>query len=51
MNPLRHDIELTRGIMIKGATISDLWTQTLALAGLGALVLTAASLRFRKRIA
>ncbi|MDD5309118.1 MAG: ABC transporter permease [Deltaproteobacteria bacterium] len=51
VNPLRYYIELTRGIMIKGATITDLWTQTLALAGLGALVLTAASLRFRKRIA
>jgi ABC-2 type transport system permease protein len=51
VNPLRYYIELTRGIMIKGASLSDLWSQTLSLAGLGAFVLAAASLRFRKRIA
>jgi ABC-2 type transport system permease protein len=49
-NPLRYYIQLTRGIMVKGAEISDLWRQTLALALLGSAVLLGAASRFRKRI-
>jgi ABC-2 type transport system permease protein len=50
-NPLRHYIEIVRGVAVKGAALADLWRQTLTLAGLGLLVLAGASLRFRKRIA
>ena len=51
VNPLRYFIELVRGIMVKGSTLTDLWTSVAALAGLGVMVLAAAALRFRKRIA
>jgi len=50
-NPLRHYIEIVRGVLVKGASLSDLWRQAATLAGLGVLVLGSASLRFRKRIA
>jgi ABC-2 type transport system permease protein len=50
-NPLRHYIEIVRGVLVKGATLGELWRQTASLAGLGVLVLAGASLRFRKRIA
>jgi ABC-2 type transport system permease protein len=51
VNPLRHYIEIVRGVLVKGASLGDLWRQTGSLAALGALVLAGASLRFRKRIA
>ena len=50
VNPLRYYIELTRGIVVKGASVSDLWSSLLALAALGALVLWGSAQRFRKRI-
>ena len=50
-NPLRHYIEIVRGVLIKGASLADLWRQVAALAGIGLLVLGGASLRFKKRIA
>jgi ABC-2 type transport system permease protein len=50
-NPLRHYIEIARGVLIKGATLGDLWRQTASLGVLGVLVLAGASLRFKKRIA
>jgi ABC-2 type transport system permease protein len=51
VNPLRHYIEIVRGVLVKGASLADLWRQTVSLAALGVLVLAGASLRFRKRIA
>jgi len=51
VNPLRYYIALTRGIMIKGAGLADLWQETLTLAALGLLVLVLAAARFKKRIA
>lgn len=51
INPLRYYIELTRGIMVKGASVIDLWPSAVALTVLGAAVLAAAASRFRKRIA
>jgi ABC-2 type transport system permease protein len=51
VNPLRHYIEIVRGVLVKGATLEELWRQTLSLAAIGVLVLAGASLRFRKRIA
>ena len=50
-NPLRHYIEIVRGVLIKGASLADLWRQVASLAGIGLLVLGGASLRFKKRIA
>lgn len=49
LDPLRYYIELTRGIMIKGASLYDLWPSTVLLTLLGALVLWGASVRFHKR--
>ena len=49
LNPLRYFVETTRGIMVKGAGIHDLWPTLSMLGGLGLLVLTSASLRFKKR--
>ena len=51
VNPLRHYIEIVRGVLVKGATLGELWRQTLSLAAIGFLVLAGASIRFRKRIA
>ena len=50
LNPLRYYIQLTRGIIVKGADVMDLWSQTAALAVIGATVLFGAAFRFRKRI-
>ncbi len=50
VNPLRYYIELTRGIMVKGATLVELWRSTLPLGLLGAAVLFGAAQRFRKRV-
>lgn len=51
INPLRYYIQLVRGIMIKGSSLTDLWASTALLAVLGVALLAAASLRFHKRIA
>ena len=48
-NPLRYFVESTRGIMVKGAGIADLWPTLSMLGGLGLLVLISASMRFKKR--
>jgi len=49
VNPMRYIVQLTRGIMVKGASLIDMWPQTVALALLGVAVLTGASMRFHKR--
>jgi ABC-2 type transport system permease protein len=49
-NPLRHYLEIVRGIFLKGTGIEVLWPQVLALAVLGATLLTVAASRFRKRL-
>ncbi len=48
-SPIHHYLIIVRGVMLKGATLSSLWPQTLALAGLGTgiLMLTFRSLRKR----
>jgi ABC-2 type transport system permease protein len=51
INPLRYFIQLVRGIMVKGSSLEELFGSVAALAGLGVLVLSAAALRFRKRVA
>ncbi|MEW5702335.1 MAG: ABC transporter permease [Candidatus Zixiibacteriota bacterium] len=51
LNPLRHYLEIVRGVFLKGAGAGALWLQFLALTLIGAFVLTVASRRFRKTIA
>ncbi len=45
-NPLRHFLEVVRGIFLKGEGLADLWRQLLVLAGMATAALTAATLRF-----
>lgn len=48
--PLTHFMRLIRGVMLRGARLADLWLEVAALAGFTALMMTAAILRFRKRL-
>jgi ABC-2 type transport system permease protein len=50
-NPVRHFLEIVRGIFLKGHGLSDLWPQLLTIAGMAAFVLFAATRRFRRTIA
>lgn len=50
LNPLRYYLVILRGIFLKGSGADILWPEMLALFGLGCLVLTASTLRFRKRL-
>jgi ABC-2 type transport system permease protein len=48
--PLRYFLEIVRGIFLKGADLSELWTQALALFLLGVSILSLSILRFRRRL-
>lgn len=48
--PVRYYANVIRGIFLKGSGLGALWPEALTLLGMGALVLTLASLRFRKRL-
>lgn len=48
--PLTHYLEIIRGIMLKGVGIEILSHRALALAGLAAVTLTVATLRFRRSL-
>jgi ABC-2 type transport system permease protein len=48
--PLRYYLVIIRALLIKGVGISAIWPETLALAMFGLVIMTAASLRFRKRL-
>ena len=48
--PLTHYLRIVRAIMLKGATISDLRFDTLALAGLMLIAMTIAVTRFRRTL-
>ncbi len=50
LDPLRHYLELVRGVFLKGAGLAALWTQLLALAVMGPGLLWFAVLRFHKTI-
>jgi ABC-2 type transport system permease protein len=50
VNPLRYFLVIIRGIFLKGNTLSILWPQVVVLLGLGIVILTFSSLRFRKRL-
>jgi ABC-2 type transport system permease protein len=46
-NPLRHFLEIVRGIFLRGAGIAELWVQFAVLSGMAAAGLTVATRRFR----
>lgn len=51
INPMRYFMEVTRGIMMKGAGAVDLAPQIIAMAVYGTVIFTLSALRFRKRTA
>ena len=48
--PNTHFIRMTRGIMLREATFIELWPQALFLGAFTLLAMTAAALRFSKRL-
>ena len=48
--PLTHFMRLVRGIMLRGAGLWELWPDVLALLAFTAVMMSAAVLRFRKRL-
>ena len=48
--PLTHFLRMIRGIMLRGATLPDLWPQVAALLAFIVVMMTAAILLFRKRL-
>ncbi|GIX21813.1 MAG: transport permease protein [Gammaproteobacteria bacterium] len=48
--PLTHFVRLSRGILLRGAGLAELWPELAALAGFAAALLGLALLRFRKRL-
>jgi ABC-2 type transport system permease protein len=48
--PLTHFLRLIRGVMLRGAGLFELWPDVLALLAFTAVMMTAAILRFRKRL-
>lgn len=50
VNPIRWYAEIMRGILMRGAGLLDLWVPLGALAVIGLAILTAATLRFHRRL-
>ncbi len=48
--PLTHFLRLVRGIMLRGASLAELWPAALALLAFTTVVMTVAITRFRKRL-
>ncbi len=48
--PLRYYAEIIRGVFLRGSGIETLWPQALVLLLMGLVIMTIASLRFRKRL-
>ncbi len=48
--PLTHFIRLIRGIMLRDASLLDLWPDAAALGAFTLVMMTIAVLRFRKRL-
>ena len=48
--PLTHFVKLVRGIVLKGATVVEMWPEVVALAAFFAITLFAATKRFHKRL-
>jgi ABC-type multidrug transport system permease subunit len=49
--PATHFIEIIRGIVLRGATLTDLWQPVTTLAAMGVVLFILSALRFRKKIA
>ena len=50
VNPLRHFLEIVRGVFLKGAGIADLWVQFTVLTGMAGAGLVVATRRFRRTL-
>lgn len=48
--PLRYYLVIIRSLLLKGVGLQAIWTEALALALFGLAIMTAAALRFRKRL-
>jgi ABC-2 type transport system permease protein len=48
--PLTHFLRIIRGVMLRGAGLSELWPDVLALVAFTAVMMTLAIARFRKRL-
>ena len=48
--PLTHFTDIVRGIVLRGATLTELWLPAVKLAGLLVLLVGLAAMRFRKRL-
>lgn len=48
--PLTHFLRLIRGVVLRGASLLELWPYVLALIGFTVVMMTIAILRFRKRL-
>jgi ABC-2 type transport system permease protein len=48
--PLTHFLRLIRGVMLRGASLPELWPDVLALLAFTTVMMTLAILRFRKRL-
>lgn len=48
--PMTHFVRLIRGVMLRGAALTDMWPSVLALAAFTVAMMTLAMLRFRKRL-
>jgi ABC-2 type transport system permease protein len=48
--PLTHFLRLIRGVMLRGASLLELWPNVVALLAFTAVMMSAAILRFRKRL-
>ncbi|MFO0723493.1 MAG: ABC transporter permease [Myxococcota bacterium] len=51
INPVRHFVAILRAVLLKGATLEDLWLPFGILLAFGISILTLASVRFHKRLA
>ena len=50
LNPMRHYLEIVRGVFLKAAGFDALWPQFLALGVIGVAVMTLAGTRFHKTV-
>lgn len=48
--PLTHFIRLIRGVMLRGAELSELWPDVLALLAFAGVMMVLAILQFQKRL-
>lgn len=51
LNPMRHFLEIVRGVFLKGVGFTDLWPQFAALTVMGVVLLRLATARFRRQAA